>query len=352
MSFVSVRSNLANSHDSDGVASTRKNIGRRYARTKRQQPTPYVASISADFVGVIDQQLSGHSDTERYRFMTLDKRGEFAWERVDSGRKSRRTDSTKRSVDCPYAVRATGRGNVFQVTVNGTEPVDPKEIVRSADGDAIELLGRQGMFQVVRSEVNDSSDCHMPYCEPQFGVISDGDCHFLVVRRSPRTNDSGAARQFTDSVKDEPLPAIAKRRPVVRKRLAEGDGDGHPVATVDWIHAALRRALTGVSRIKTRQATQAPVYQFPRIMSARFHLGDRLLEKLSRTASRVDAGWGPWGQWSACSLTCGSGGVRTRSRQCTGSSQGCSGVGSQLRSCGPTPSCKGECAHAFIDGCV
>ena len=338
VSFVSVRSNLANSHDSDGDAWHRKNTGRRYARAKRQQPAPYVANISADFVGVIDQQLSGHSDTERYRFVTLDKRGEFAWERVDSGRTSRRADITKRSADCPYAVRATGRGDVFLVTANGTEPVDPRELVRSADGDAIEPLGRQGMFRVVRS---DSSDCHMPDCKPQFDVISGGDCRFIVVRRSPRI--SGAARQFADSVKDEPPPAIAKRHPVMRKRLAERAGDGHPVATADWIRAAMRRALAGVPRIKIRQATQPPpVYQFPRIMSARFHLGDRLLEKLSRTASRVDAGWGPWGQWGACSVTCGSGGVRTRSRQCASSSQGCSGVSSQQRSCGPSPSCNGE----------
>ncbi|KAM9774698.1 SCO-spondin [Syngnathus typhle] len=51
----------------------------------------------------------------------------------------------------------------------------------------------------------------------------------------------------------------------------------------------------------------------------------------------VDGGWGQWGAWSSCSISCG-GGVHFRRRQCDnpspqGGGRGCLGIGEQQRDC-------------------
>ncbi|XP_013402167.1 A disintegrin and metalloproteinase with thrombospondin motifs adt-2 [Lingula anatina] len=47
--------------------------------------------------------------------------------------------------------------------------------------------------------------------------------------------------------------------------------------------------------------------------------------------------WSPWGDWSACSKTCGTG-VATRERQCN-NGPGCQGAGTETRSCTNSQSC-------------
>ena len=46
----------------------------------------------------------------------------------------------------------------------------------------------------------------------------------------------------------------------------------------------------------------------------------------------------PWGAWSACSITCGDGGTRTRSRTCPGPYE-CLGSSTETGTCTNNPAC-------------
>ena len=328
--------------------------GRMYARNKRQQPNAgsNVAQLSDDFVGVLDQGQGQHRNGDRYRFVTLSGRGQFEWVRMDRyRRKSKRTTSINRNTYCPFRVRPIGGNNLFKVYVNETQEVDSRayvELLRSVDGDTIKPLGRQGVFQVIPTRVNVSSPC--PDCEFHFDVVAVKQfCRFLVIRGSPPKElnatdkqtlyNGGGALQERDavsgslsgkppSVKDEHEPL----RDPYRARLS--------VRSPNEKRDSARRSST--HRINIRQVAPTGPLQFPRIMSARFHIGDRLLDKISQTAQQDDPVWQPWGPWGACSATCGVGGVRTRTRVCNSKTGRCHGIASQQQTCARLPSCFGK----------
>ncbi len=60
----------------------------------------------------------------------------------------------------------------------------------------------------------------------------------------------------------------------------------------------------------------------------------------------VDGGWGSWDAWSSCSVSCGSGGTKTRTRLCNNPEpeyfgQSCPGTSSSSESCSKSP-CPGQ----------
>ena len=61
------------------------------------------------------------------------------------------------------------------------------------------------------------------------------------------------------------------------------------------------------------------------------------LEK-RRLLIQIDGEWGPWASWSSCSISCGKGGFRKRTRKCDnpapkGTGENCVGEHEQLKSC-------------------
>ena len=65
---------------------------------------------------------------------------------------------------------------------------------------------------------------------------------------------------------------------------------------------------------------------------------DTLGLKKWRLLIQIDGDWGPWTSWSSCSISCGKGGVRKRTRQCDnpvpkGTGENCVGAHEQLKSC-------------------
>ena len=69
------------------------------------------------------------------------------------------------------------------------------------------------------------------------------------------------------------------------------------------------------------------------------HLNEDILglEK-RRLLIQIDGDWGPWTSWSSCSISCGKGGVRKRTRKCDnpvpkGTGENCVGEHEQLKSC-------------------
>jgi len=60
--------------------------------------------------------------------------------------------------------------------------------------------------------------------------------------------------------------------------------------------------------------------------------------KKRRLLIQIDGDWGPWTSWSSCSISCGKGGVRKRTRKCDnpvpkGTGENCVGEHEQLKSC-------------------
>ena len=60
--------------------------------------------------------------------------------------------------------------------------------------------------------------------------------------------------------------------------------------------------------------------------------------KKRRLLMQIDGDWGPWTSWNSCSISCGKGGVRKRTRKCDnpvpkGTGENCVGEHEQLKSC-------------------
>ena len=284
--------------------------------------------------------------------MKLSGRGQFEWVRMDRyRRKSKRAINASRNTHCPFTIRPIGGENLFKVYVNETQAEDPRayvELFRSVDGDKIKPLGQHGVFQVIPTGENGSSPC--PGCEFRFDVVAAKDsCRFLVIRRSPLKDPDTAHKQTpyngdgavqerdatSDPLHENPPSVKDEKEPLrdpYRARLS--------VRSPNEIRDSARRP--SAHRINTRQVAPTGLLQFPRIMSARFHIGDRLLDKIAQTAQQDDPVWQPWGPWGACSITCGAGGVRTRTRACKSNTGRCPGIASQDQTCARLPSCIGK----------
>ncbi|XP_059575473.1 cartilage intermediate layer protein 2 isoform X2 [Alligator mississippiensis] len=123
-----------------------------------------------------------------------------------------------------------------------------------------------------------------------------------------------------------------------------------PLEHAYWSHwsawSACSRTACGSSGIQTRHRACVNPQPLARPMDSEC-AGKALERRVCSAGPCAEATWGPWGAWSPCSKTCGSGGKRLRRRSCKKSrTSRCAGRPSEVQKCArtPCPACQLTCA--------